>query len=201
MATEIVQAGEIAQAKGVDEWTAKRIEFLYELAYLRVFVAWESLLEDIFLRTLCGYASRAAGREPLICGRHHQTLMAAETALLAGQRYVLWENSWKIINRCTGHIGTAASPGNQRVPGLQERIIASNSTRLDAFASIRHRIVHDQEDGRQKVDIATRLFAGRTYPASRPGKFLRDIERGTSPPRRWLDTAIGEFTGLASQMV
>ena len=98
-ATEIVLAGETSRFAGRDEWTLKRIESLYELAYLRVFVAWESILEDIFYRTLCGFGSRAAGQEPLLCGRYYSTLAKAEAAVLGTQRYMLWENSVKIIKR------------------------------------------------------------------------------------------------------
>jgi hypothetical protein len=201
VATEIVLAGEIAKTRGIDEWSLKRIEFLHEFAYLRIFIAWESLLEDVFQRTRCGYASRAAGQERLVCGRHYPTLAAAEVAALAGNRFLLWENCSKIILRCKTHIGTPATTTTPRIPGLQETVIASHSSRLQGFAAIRHRIVHDQNDGRINFDAATKMLTGRTYPCSRPGKFLRDIDGGSSPPRKWIDTAVAELTGLAGQMV
>jgi hypothetical protein len=72
---------------------------------------------------------------------------------------------------------------------------------LEAFAAVRHRIVHEQQDAKAKFDSATLLFAGKTYPASRPGKFLRDLDASASPPRKWMDTAISELAGMVAQMV
>jgi hypothetical protein len=61
--------------------------------------------------------------------------------------------------------------------------------------------VHEQNDARMKFDQASTMFAGRTYPASRPGKFLKDFDRSSTPPKKWIQTAINELTGLARQMV
>ena len=65
-AIAIVRAGEIAHVSGGaairKEWSVVKLEALYELAYLRVFAAWEMCLEAVFYRSLCGYAS-AAGQE------------------------------------------------------------------------------------------------------------------------------------------
>jgi hypothetical protein len=87
------------------------------------------------------------------------------------------------------------------MPALLETIISSNQARLDALAAVRHRIVHDQKDAKMKFDQATLLLVGRTYPASRPGKFLRDSDTGAAPPRKWIETAVIELTGLAGQMI
>ena len=38
-------------------WHISRVELLYELAFLRMFIAWETLLEQTFYRYLCGYLS------------------------------------------------------------------------------------------------------------------------------------------------
>lgn len=48
----IVKAGEIAHVSGGlairREWNLVRLEALYELAFLRVFAAWEACLEAVF---------------------------------------------------------------------------------------------------------------------------------------------------------
>src|SRR3989442_15335772 len=76
LAIAIARAGEIARLSGVTfirkEWSAIRLEALYELAYLRVFSAWETCLESIFYRSLCGFAS-TAGQEPLMTGNFFPT--------------------------------------------------------------------------------------------------------------------------------
>jgi hypothetical protein len=192
-AIAIAKAGELAHAAADSavrkEWTVTKLESLYELAYLRVFAAWESCLEGIFYRSLCGYAS-TVGQEALVTGTYYSSLHAAETAI-AGTRYLLWHNPTKVIQRCRRHIRA----------GRQENTINSNLTRLEHLSYARHRVVHDQADAKQKFDTATISIVGRTYPASRPGKFLRDWDTSSPTPRRWLDTLAQELTVLVRQMI
>jgi hypothetical protein len=71
-ALEIVKAGEtmrMSGASGKKAWTITRLESLYELAFLRVFAAWEACQELVFIRSLCGCAS-AKGQETLRTGAH-----------------------------------------------------------------------------------------------------------------------------------
>src|SRR5581483_10968895 len=93
LAAGVVHAGEIVRLArepvGLREWTINRLEALYELAYLRVFAAWETCQEDVFCRTLCGYVS-TAGQEVLVAGAFHPNLAAAEAAMLGGQPFKLW---------------------------------------------------------------------------------------------------------------
>lgn len=203
-ANEIVIAGELTHVHSQmgREWPRKRLEFLYELAFLRIFAAWESTLESIFLKSLCGYAS-SAGQELTVTGSYYRTIVQAEAAVLLAESrgnvsrtYLLWQNTRQVLTRCRAHITSGGAAG-----ALQENIIASNQARLDDFAAIRHRIVHEHSDARAKFDRATLSLAGRTFPASRPGKFLRDDHPTFSPPVRWIDVAISELTGLTGQMV
>jgi hypothetical protein len=123
-ANEIVLAGETSRVnEGVtrDGWTAKRLEFLYEFVYLRMFATWEAILEAIFLRSLCGYAARS-GQETLVIGGYHPTIAAAETAVLAGNSYLLWHSSTRVINRCQVHIVSPLAGGL----ALMETTVASN---------------------------------------------------------------------------
>src|SRR5690349_15335898 len=99
-ATSIVNAGEVSHVSTEqsirNEWSISRLEALYELAYLRVFAAWETYLEAIFYRSLCGYAS-AAGRETLIRGAYYRSVAAAEAAILGTRGYILWHNPQIVI--------------------------------------------------------------------------------------------------------
>lgn len=172
------------------------LEALYELAYLRSFAAWEMCLEAVFYRSLCGYAS-AAGQETLVRGPYYSTLSSAEAAILRpGHTYALWHNPHHVIARCHGFIRSGAG-----CPSLQESTLSSNVSRLEHLAHVRHRIVHEQSDARRKFDLATINLAARTYPTSRPGKFLRDWDTSTSPQRRWLEVMVAELTNLVGQMV
>lgn len=155
-----------------------------------------SVLGSCFLWSLCGYAS-AVGQETLVSGNYYPSVAAAESAVLAGQSYVLWHNPHKVIDRCRRFIKSGL-PG---CPSIQEVTISSNLTTLLSLASTRHRIVHDQSDAKRKFDTATLHIAARTYPSSRPGKFLRDWDTSTLPHRRWLDVTVAELTALTSQIV
>jgi len=153
-------------------------------------------MEAVFFRSLCGYAS-TVGQEQLISGVYYPTLAAAELAVLGGQHYVLWQNPQKIIDRCKKFIKSGAG-----CPCLQETTIASNFTALTHLASTRHRVVHThQADAKAKFDAATMHIAGRTYPLSRPGKFLRDLDTSTVPHRSWLEVTTGDLTAMIRQIV
>jgi len=197
MAHSVVLSGERAKILSRSDWTPKKIEYLYELAYLRLFAAWETTIESVFLRMMCGHSTRFGQTERLTVGTYCRSLRDAEMAVLAGNRYVLWHNAGIIVQRCQNHFR------RRRIgaPPIMEAIISSHRARLDAWAAIRHRIVHEQNDARVRFDQASTMFAGRTYPASRPGKFLKDFDGRSTPPQTWIETAISELSGLASQMV
>lgn len=199
-ALAIVKAGEFAHVSGTTrvrkEWSMGRLEALYELAYLRAFAAWEICLEAAFYRSLCGYAS-AVGQETLVRGSYYPNLAGAEAAVLGKYSYRLWHNPQKVIERCKGYIKS----GMPSCPAVQETVLASNLSNLADFSFIRHRIVHDQSDAKQKFDGATLRLAGRTYLASRPGRFLRDWSNSASPQMRWLDAIVSELVALTKQLV
>lgn len=192
----LARAGEIVRAHfgsgsvAWREWPVARLEALYELAFLRIFIAWEEFLEASFYRYMCGYASARHGQAMPI-GVFHPTLLSAEAAVLGGQPYKSWYKPSTVVARSQVHMSN----------GRHEIVINSSLGRLGDFAAIRHRIAHHQSDARAKFDSATLALAGRTYPASRPGRFLRDWHPRSSPPTRWLETIIGDLVGLATQIV
>lgn len=198
-ALSIVGAGEtshVSADKAIrKEWRIDRLEALYELAYLRIFAAWETYLEQIFYRSLCGYSS-ALGQEKLIKGSYYPSVAAAEAAILGRKTYMLWHNPQHVIDRCKGNFKSGAG-----CPCAQETVITSNFTRLSHFAVTRHRIVHNQYDAKVKFDAATQHLVGRIYRSSRPGKFLRDWNTTKAPPQRWLDVIVRELGSLLAQMV
>jgi hypothetical protein len=168
-----------------------RLEALYELAYLRVFVGWEAFLEQAFLRYLCGYLS-TRGAATLIAGATYApTLASAEKALLGGNRYALWHNPAGVVKRCQKFF--SASP--------IEAVVNSNLARLTDFAAVRHRITHAHGDTRKNFDVATMNFAGGRYRGGRPGAFLRDRDTSHMPQIRWLERLTNELGGLAAQIV
>ena len=195
-AMKLAEIGEIARAEaGAESQTRRlfhhsRVELLYELAFLRMFIAWEGFLEQVFLRYLCGYVSRHGTAIPQAAVSLSPTLAHAEAVVLAGKDYVLWHNPVLVADRCQRMFQTCT----------METVLRSSTARLEAFAAVRHRIAHAQADARRKFDAATMVIAGRRYKGGRPGAFLRDRDPSATPQLRWLELLGTELQGLASQI-
>lgn len=167
------------------------LEMSYELAYLRIFIAWEVFLEQVFYRLWCGHAPRGQPPERCLAGMSYcRTIAIAESTLLGGRSYALWHNPSHIVIRANRFF----QPGNFAL------VIQSNQSKLDEYAAARHRVAHGQGHARQRFDLATMNMASRRYSGGRPGRFLRDQQRGNIPPRRWLNAISADLSGLAHQI-
>jgi hypothetical protein len=187
---ELAEAGEIASLSSASaEWPVTRIEQLYELAFLRIFIEWEVFLEQTFVRYLCGYRS-IHGRYTPVSGRYCASIAAAETLVFGNSGYALWHNPTRVVTRSQAHLTLCT----------HEIVIRSNISRLEHFSAVRHRLAHGQEDAKKKFNAATMALCGRRYPVGRPGRFLRDFDRSVTPNRRWLETLGLELGGLARQI-
>jgi hypothetical protein len=195
-AAGLAEAGEIVRALSAprgrihQELTIPRLEALHEMAYLRIFVRWETFIEMSFLRMMCGYES-AIYVPQFATGRTRQrTLSAAQTALFGSRDFLLWHNPRSIRDRARDWF--AGSP--------LELVAVSNFNRLEWFAAIRHRIAHGSEDARQNLNRATIGLCGRRYRGASAGRFLRDWDSSVTPPQRWLHTIAAELENLAAQI-
>lgn len=174
-AISLAEAGEASRVI-ISATTAKqplypaRLELLYEMAFLRVFIEWETFLEQTFIRYLCGYEA-AAGQQPIRSGTYYRTLAAAEAAVLGHHSYKLWHNPAIVISRAQSFFITS----------LHELVLASSQTRLEWYAAIRHRIAHAQAHARRQFDSATIRLNATRYQGGRPGKFLRDWDTSVYP--------------------
>jgi hypothetical protein len=168
-----------------------KIEAAYEMAFLRIFIAWEDALEQSFIRYLAGYSNSIGPLTPATTIVFHKKITTAEAYLYGGRDFLLWHNTTKVIQRSQRFFNL----------GLHELIFQSNSARLNDFAAIRHRIAHGQDDSKNKFNQATMTIAGKRYLGSRPGPFLRDWDRSATPNRRWIETISNEFVGLIRQIV
>jgi hypothetical protein len=166
------------------------VEFSYELAFLRIFLAWEALLENVLVRLMCGY-QHSGGQEMLrIAGPYYKTVADAEIAILAGRQYKLWHNPRHVIERAEAFLSGSRF----------EATLKSAEASLAHYASVRHRIAHSQKHAEREFDRATMSLAGRRYQGSRPGRFLRDWVAASNPPRRWISATSDGLVGLAQQL-
>ena len=97
--TTSVEQARLVKNAGKHLLSIPQTELVYELAFLRIFLSWETLLEATLLRLMCGYRI-SGGPEPLAQGRAYYTqLTTAEAALLGRQRYQLWHNPNQVVRR------------------------------------------------------------------------------------------------------
>ena len=166
------------------------VEFSYELAYLRMFVAWEVLLENVLVRLMCGY-QHSGGQETLKNGaRYYRTIADAEAAVLAGRQYKLWHNPRHVIERAERFLESSRF----------ETVLKSAESTLGHYAAVRHRIAHSQKHAQREFDRATMTLTGKRYQGSRPGRFLRDWVAASNPPKRWISATSDGLQGLAQQI-
>ena len=194
----LAEPGEIVRAEAPKDTAAyrelqpPRLEALYEMAYLRVFVEWESFLEASFLCMLRGYESPIYAPVFAPCRSRQRTLAEARKSLYGDKEYLLWHNPNSTMGRAR-HWFRDAPP--------HETVILSSLSRLEWFAAVRHRIVHAPDSRtRQKLDEATIGLAGRRYRGSSAGRFLRSWDAASSPQRRWIQSLSAELISLAKQI-
>lgn len=193
-AIQLAQAGERIRALSPSNSVARqelpirRLEALYETAYLRIFLLWESFLEQSFLRYICGYESSFG--PPILLKPKFAKLADAHGAVLGKSDYVSWANHYRVVGRSRNFISA----------GFHETVLNSNISRLEAFKAVRHRIAHQSGFAIREFDNATVMLVGRRFPASSPGKFLRHVEKPQPVPETWLQRIAVELKSLAPQI-
>jgi hypothetical protein len=183
-----IRAASPANSVALRELTIARLEALYEAAFLRVFLVWETFLEQSFYRYLCGHIS-ALGACTLI-NPAHATIAAAEAAVLGGSDFVSWANATKVVKRAQHHM----------TGSFHELVLLSDLTRLGYFTAVRNRIAHPSQFARNEFDAATRALALHRYPGSSAGRFLRDRAVAGPIPKTWLEVIADELMALAHQI-
>jgi hypothetical protein len=181
----------LEQGNSLQRLKLQQVELAYELAFLRIYIALEVFLEQVFLRILCGYTIKNGIQEPITLSTgYFGTIAGAESHMLGQRNYVPWHSPTDIVRRAKRYF----------LSSNFEIVISSASSRLEEFSAVRHRIAHAQNHARTKFDQVTMSLASRRYAGSSAGRFLRDWDRGATPPRRWLSTIGTELASLARQI-
>lgn len=141
-----------------------QLEALYESVFLRIFAAWETVVEDLVVYYMAGYES--PGYSPVLSGTSPgTTLRAARSALYGSRDYLLWHSSRKIVTQASRWV--SGSP--------VELVAAGAAAEIDRFASLRHAIAHSSEDARAKFQASAKALSG--YEHKTVGRFLRSSDR------------------------
>ena len=163
-----------------------RTELIYELAFLRIFVHWESFLEETFMRYLCGYECAGISETP--CAHFFKTIADAQKDVNRGRPFILWHNPYEVEKRAKQYFDN----------GRHENAIAANLSRLKWLSFVRHRIAHANDDARRNFDTACMSLCGRRFRGGRPGRFLRDWTGGAHGSQRWLEVLAEDLSVTAS---
>lgn len=171
----------------------ERLEIVYEMAFFRIYLAWEEFLEQTFVRYLAGYTSSVY--TPQLVGAAPASLQAAWAQYLGGQNYKLWHDPARVVQRAQGFL----------VNSPHETVVNSALSDLKHYAAIRHRIAHAQDHARAEFDSACVSLIGHHVRASKAGKLLRQAPSSSSgvsvsPGDRWLHKIADDYKALATQI-
>jgi hypothetical protein len=193
---DLARAGDIILLAAVGipdierELARPRLEALYELAYLRLFLSWETYLEESFRRLACGYVVSGRVAATLVPPAPFSNLAAADQAILGSRDFVSWANPGKVVSRSRDFATN----------GPHELVLSSSLRRLEAFNNLRNRIAHPSGFAKAQFAAAATLLVGHGYRGTSAGRFLRSWDRSLTPPVRMLDSIGSELAALAQQI-
>lgn len=172
----------------------ERMELIYEMAYFRVYLAWEEFLEQTFVRYLAGYSS-AVYSPVFVQSSGPSSLATAWTIYLGGKKYKLWHDPQIVVQRSTIFLGAAP----------HEVVIQSAISDLQNFAAIRHRIAHAQENAKDSFNDACVALVGHKVKGAKAGHLLRRQTVSASASGHpvsvsWLARIANEYVSLAAQI-
>jgi hypothetical protein len=169
-----------------------QLEALHEAAYIRMFGAWENFQEELLVRLLCGSTTPAWPAATRVAGvRRPLTVTAARHQMYNGAAYLLWHNPQKSIARSARLL--VSSP--------VETVLTRHQSRLDHFATIRHRVAHSSSDAIRSFRSTATALSGVEHDGI-AGRLLRSpkFDDGLTM-RMWIHIISEELIDIADEML
>ncbi len=139
-----------------------QVDLIFELAFLKIFIAWEQFLEDTFARYMCG-ASSLSGRKPTR-NATARYLDRALSIIYGGQPYADWTSVDVVVERANRFFDR----GEPYATPLQ-----SATTELRNMKKIRNHIVHHSKKSREDFNRLLVSVYGFRPQGMTAGRFLR----------------------------
>lgn len=139
-----------------------QVEIISELAFLRIFIAWEDFLEESFIRYLIGVKSPSGySPERFI----NPSNMKIAKNIISGERreYIKWNSASEIIARSEIYFKDGEPYGS---------VLQGTATDLDDMNVIRNRITHRSTISKDKFNNFVRKRFGHGIRGMTPGRFL-----------------------------
>ena len=165
-----------------------QLEIIVEMAFLRIFVAWESFLEESFIRYAVGAASPSGYTSNALI--HPQNIGHALELVLSGRDYVPWNSASEVTRRSALYF----QDGEPYRSALE-----TAATELDEMNTIRNRITHKSINSKSNFNAFIRRKFGHGVRGMTPGRFLLTLP-SSPPPNTFLDYYI-EVIRIASNMI
>ena len=163
---------------------------MLELAFLRVFLAWEVFVEQSFLLYVMGAA-------PLKGRRVHRFVFppsrnVAEEWLTDGRDYATWSSAAAVGQRAQRYFREG-----RPFTGVLRR----NQNFLDETRFIRNAIAHRSGDAQDKFEAMVRNKLGALPPNATAGSFLAATVPGVAPPLTFWESYTKKLAQLADLIV
>ena len=165
-----------------------QLEIIVEMAFLRIFVAWESFLEESFIRYAVGAASPSGYAPNALI--HPQNIGHALELVLSRRDYVTWNSASEV----TGRSALYFEGGEPYRSALEPA-----SIELDEMNTIRNRITHKSMHSKSQFNAFVRRKFGHGVRGMTPGRYLLTSPL-SPPPDTFLDYYI-EVIKIASTMI
>ena len=197
VASEIAAAGDEARtigAAGSRLFPQARVEALYEMAFLRVFIAWEAFLEDTFAKCICGRLALPTGAS--LVHPTYSTIEDAERAMLGSSAFFPWADPSRVCDLAKRFV--VSSPKSLG-GGPHQQTLSSNMSRMKALKGIRNYVAHKSMKAKVDFEQSARVLSGTSHLGRSPGFFLRG-KTSSSVIETRLNAYIEELGGLAKQI-
>jgi len=165
-----------------------QLEMIVEMAFLRIFVSWESFLEDSLIRYVTGAISPSGYIPNTLI--HPQNLGHALDLVLSGRDYTSWNSASEVIQRSSLFF----QDGEPYRSALEPAI-----TDLDEMNIIRNRIAHKSVNSKNKFNSFIRRKFGHSVRGMTPGRLLLTLHP-SSASNTFLDYYI-ELIILSSTVI
>lgn len=139
-----------------------QVDLIFELAFLKIFIAWERFLENTFIRYLCG-ASSLSGKRPTrtVSARY----LADALIVISGDRGYA---DWVSVDVVVGRANRFFDSGEPYSTPLQ-----SAAAELTNIRKIRNHIVHHSNKSRDGFNTMLVGIYGFRPQGMSAGRFLR----------------------------
>lgn len=166
---------------------------LIELAYLRVFLAWERFLEESFILFLLGKRPQRMRRRPRSLVTPTSWQRAFDLLLPeSGRGYVDWDNLDHVRNRAKRFFRNGEPFETALLPRLNL---------LHEMRTIRNAIAHRSLASQEKFEKLVRDKLGYLPPNLTVGFFLESAIPGTNPVQSYLDQYLAGVSSAVSTLV